>query len=65
MGNYIPPSSSLFFRSDLGCLIISPVFFTLRASLGALLSVWHLCSVEVTFLLHGFFCVCVFNKKGQ
>lgn len=62
MGNYIPPSSSLFFRRDLYCLIISPIFFTLRASLGALFSVFHLYSVEVTFLLHGFF-LCVFLTR--
>lgn len=59
MGNYIPPSSSLLFRRALDCLIISPIFSTLRASLEALFSILYLCYVEVTFLLHGFFaCVC-------
>lgn len=62
MGNNILPFSSLRFRTDLDCLITSPIFFTLRASLEALFSILYLYSVEVTFLLSGF--LCVFNKKS-
>lgn len=62
MGNYILPSSSLLFRTDLDSLITSPIFFTLRNSLEALFSILYFYSVEVNLSTFWLFCVFLIRK---